>query len=370
MKFVAKLPDIAGAVSFANQYAATRDLIPVLATMLFVADERGVSVTATDLDKAAADHFEAHVSRPGSVCLPAALLANAMKGTDATEVQIDAGDKEASILVGGRTRIKVPVLPAGDFPELPMLTAESSSRLSVTSDLLRRASKQVAFAREQGAGARYFLEGVAWQSINGKLEFAAGSSALMSILAADVPRDGPDMLVPMIDLPAWAGDIEVSASVHFVRFKSGCQVVASKLIDGTSPPFRDIIPRADSEILTFDRKALALSLDRAGLVMEQRQHAVLLIGRDGKCTVLSETTKGEVADEVPYDGADFQFSVNRNALKPLLSAFESETINFRWTDHSTPAVVTGPDDGGLTTVIMPLRDHRISRYVGAAKEAA
>lgn len=370
MKFVAKLSDIAGAVSFVSKYAETRDQIPILATMRIFADDRGVSVTATNSVRAATGRFAAHVSGHGAACLPAALLANAMKGTDATEVQIDAGEKEATIQVGGRTRIKVPVLPPDDFPDLPMLVAETTSSLSVTSALLQRASRQVAFAREQGTGARFFLEGVAWQSVNGKLEFAAGCTSLMSILATEVPADVPDMLVPIVDLPDWEDDIEVSATAHFVRFRSGRQVVASKLIEGTAPPFRDIIPRMGSKTLVFDRKALAASIDRAGLVMEQRQHAVLLVGREGKCAVLSETARGEVTDEVPYDGDDFQFSVNRNALKPLLAAFESETVNIRWTDHATPAVVTGPDDASLTTLIMPLRDHRIGRYVELAKAAA
>lgn len=367
MKIIAEREKILSALEFVSKYADAKSRISILECVLFDAGERGVSVTGTDLDKGAIDSFEAHVDRTGAVCLNGTLLVKAIKSTDASEVQIDAGEKEAAIQIGGKLRLKLPILPDRDFPDLAFLTKETECNFTVDAGLLERHAKEVAFAESRETRARQSLLGTFWNIDHGTLDLCATDSKMLSVLSVPAPdKNIPSVIVPSLALPEWKDEISVSVSENFIRFSCGKQVVGSKLVEGTYPPYRRVIPDNPTKLL-FDRDELASAIARMNIVGTPN---ILFVGRDGKA-VLSAIREGrEITDEIAFDGDDFQICLAHPIIAPVVSSFHCETIEWRWADHTTSITIHNPHDDSRIAVAFPYSDARILQYITTAREAA
>lgn len=370
MKIIAEREKIVTALKFVSKYADAKSKILVLECVKFSADQNGVTVTATDLDKAATDLFGAHIDRPGSAVLNGALLAKAIDSTDASEVLIDVGEREAAIQIGNKLRLKLPVFPAGDFPDLAILTKGACSNFTIDASLLRRHASEVAFAESKETRARQYLCGTRWAIHRGLLDLCATDGVYFSLLSVPAPdKQMPPVTVPPISLPDWVGSVDVSVDKAFARFTCGHQVVATKLVEGNYPDYRRALPENSVKLL-FDRTELSSALARVALIDSHRSPTVLFVGRDGKLSLSAVSDGREINDEISFDGEDFQISFVLTRIAPTVSSFSCETIEWRWADHATPITIHDPRDDSRIACALPYRDARLSPFVAARTEAA
>jgi DNA polymerase-3 subunit beta len=372
VRFIVEREHILSALAFVTKYAAKdNNGIPVLANVRLVAAAGAVTVTATDIERAASDTFKAEVGEEGSACVPARLLLGAVKGANGADVFFDAGDRQATVKAG-KSQIKMPILPAGDFPPMPMLDTDAAHNFMLAAGTLARLKKEVSFAVEE-KGGRFFLTGTSWRVAGDNLEFCATNGKKFSLLSIPTPRDAvgtPDIIVPEFDMPAWDdGEVEVSIDTAFTRFTLGNQVVASKLIEGTFPDYRQFIPINRTSLL-FDRAELLAAINRMALVAEVREHSILLVGRDGVASISAQTAVGEAIDTIAYHGEDFQAAVMHSVASDVLSSFDCETIEWRWGDHTAGITMHIPESTERLAFVMPYRDRRLIDHIPAVAEAA
>lgn len=374
MKIIVEREVLLAALSFVAKYAETRATIPILTHAKFEADANRLSITATNLEMSARDSIAAHVTAPGAICLPHAPLLAIIKNTDASEIQIEADERQASIKVGARTSLKLPVMLADDFANvgLDLDPQKVEGSFVVDAGLLECWQREVAIASSKD-GVNFLLMGTAWSVHAGKLELWATNRAMLSMIAAPAPAGCRiDAIVPNVPLPEWGGEIAVSHTSGRISFSSGNQVVTSKLIDGTFPDFRGAIAilKEPSATPLFDRAEFVAAVARMAIVADAKEHSVLIVGRDGKATLSARTPKGEVSDGVAYDGDDFQVAIAHGVLAPLLRSFQSEMIEMLVIDHQSPIIIRDRRDETRTAFAQPYRDGRIAEYLPATKQAA
>lgn len=366
MKLLAEKSAIADALSFVCAYAAKDNRIPILASVLLCADGDGVAVSATNADRAARCRFAASVERQTSLCLPAALLLSAISSSTGAEVSIDADDKRA-VIKCGKQRFTFQVLPASDFPPLPMLDSAEGASFDLDGAMLTRIAKQVSFAAENAKG-RYYLAGTSWRAGSGKIEFCATDGKRLSMISAETNID-LDIIVPIFDLPAWDGPVTILATERSIRFQHGDRLVASKLVEGTYPNIHRILPQGGAPLL-FDRAELLASIRRVSLIADAKDHSVLLVGRAGVATLASATAEREAVDEVAYEGDDFQIAFLNAVVSSVLASFDCEMIQIQYADHASPIIVCDPRDESRLGFAMPYADRRVMEYVTTALQAA
>jgi len=371
MRIIAEREKIVAALDFVTGYADRRGNIPILECAKFTCGNDRVSVEATDLDKGARDTFDAHVDGEGCFCLDAALLLKAIKSTDATEIQIDAGDKEAQVRIGGKLKLKLSVLPAIDFPAMAFLNEETTCNFTLDANVFERHAKEIAFAisTEQ---ARPSICGTHWSLHEGNLDLCATTGANLSLLSIPAPlKEMSPVIVPTTPLPEWEGEVQISVNENFIRFSSGRQIVGTKLIEGSYPDYRRIL--VDNPVrVSFDREDLQKSLGRMKLVSSKASPTVLIVGREGRATLSVSVGGQEVTDEIAYEGEDFQTTIVQSVIAPVIASFGCETIELRWLDHKTPISVHDPRDDSRLALVSPYSDVRILPYItsASAREAA
>src|SRR5207253_7603453 len=79
-----------------------------------------LTVTATDLDSAIKIAIGGKIAQPGAICAPARMLLDIVKRLpEAAEVSLELDAVAGQILIrAGRSRFRVPTLPADQFPAL------------------------------------------------------------------------------------------------------------------------------------------------------------------------------------------------------------------------------------------------------------
>lgn len=359
------------ALSFVAGYAETRDNIPVLAHIKFAAAGNRIEVSATDLDSGASDSFPARVDAPigfESVCVPAAALLKAIKGSSASEIEFNLSAGTANVIFG-RTRVSLPFLPAADFPDVGTIT-NPACVLNMDGEELSRHIGRVAFA-QSSEETRYYLCGTAWTAFGDMLEICATDGHKMAVTSfkADVEKL-PQIIVPSrFKLPKWSGDVAVEIGAYMIAFRSGAQRVFTKLIDGTFPNYRRVIIHDGSRLL-FDRKELASACRSCAIVADAREHFVLFIGRNGVAEFIAQTKKGEVIDGVPYQGDDFQIALLQSSIAESLNSLDCEMVEIAWTDHMTPLVIRDPNDSQRLIQMVACTHPRIAQYLPQQDVAA
>lgn len=360
MRFTAERDNILSALSFVAKYAAAKETIPILTHILLRSDGDRVVVSATDLDRAAQDSFAADISSTGAFCLPSELLLKSIKSASGSEVEISSDAKQATTSCG-QAKFKFPVLLASDFPEVKMLSAEPVHSFELPGETLHRARSAVGFSVSTETRSRWYLCGTSWVVNGDALELCATDGSKLSLLSIAAPVQGmPAAIVPEFDIPSWEGSIKVSLTDHFIRYQSGSQTLTSKLIEGSFPEYRRVIPKHKNSI-RFDRAEMLAAVIRARLVADAREHSILFAGRDGNVTVSAVTTRGEVSGNVAYDGDDFRIAIASGVIAPILQSFGCEVVEMRLSDAGSPVSIHDPNDDSRITVAMPYYDARVAR---------
>lgn len=112
--------DLVAALALLSRVADKRSAMPILSHVCLTASGGSeLTLDATDLILSARTTLTAQVTRQGSVCLPAALLASQVAALPDGEVTLSADLKTyAAVLSAGKRRVNFAGLPGEDFPRM------------------------------------------------------------------------------------------------------------------------------------------------------------------------------------------------------------------------------------------------------------
>jgi DNA polymerase-3 subunit beta len=122
MRLTIERSSLLKALNHVQSVVERRNTIPILSNVLLSAQGDSLKLTATDLDIEISEAAHAEVERGGQTTAPANYLYDFVrKLPDGSAVKLDAstGDDPRLFLSAGKSRLHLPILPAGDFPSMP-----------------------------------------------------------------------------------------------------------------------------------------------------------------------------------------------------------------------------------------------------------
>lgn len=349
MHIVIHKEDLTRVLSAVSKVIEARNTIPILSCFMLTAaatgDAGGLSVMGTDLDILATAGAPATVNVPGSICVEAKLLTDiARKATGDVTMILDDGKL---VVKSGRSRFSLQTLSAEDFPNLGTHNYDAEFETD-----LAALFAPVAFAISTEE-TRFYLNGI-------YLEPTAATATdghRLGTMGADLPTFTP-VIVPrkLVGLVP-KGAVKVSVSQQKIRLETDALTLTSKLIDGTYPDYRRIMPKQNDKIVKVDRDALMKAADRVSTVSSERGRAVKLSIVPGSVRLaVSSADAGSAEDEVEadYSGEPLDIGFNAAYLKELLGVLPAGEVTIALADSGSPTLVTGGLEG-LTLVLMPMR---------------
>ena len=341
---------------------STRTTLPILSNTLVQAGNQGLSLTTTDLDMAVRCTVEAEVSKAGGTTLPARKLFMILKEVAAADIEVEVDDRNAASIRSGSSFYKIMGLPEEEFPKFP--SAEGGKTLKIEQSVLRDMLKKTAYAVSSDE-TRYVLNGVYMNFKGNKLTVVATDGRRLGLIERDVevPKGGETELI----LPTKAvgelqrllgdtGDAKLSITENQIIFNLNGTTLVSKLIEGTYPNFRQVIPAEAKERVQLERELLLAALHRASILASEKSQSVRLNFAKNNLTITATTPEVGEAKEtlaINYKGKELTIAFNPQYLMDPLRNLDADEVFMELTDELSPGVVKVTEP--FLYVLMPMR---------------
>lgn len=365
MKLTVDRADLLRALTHAVAIVDRMETIPVLANVLIEAAGDILRVTATDLDLQIALAVKANIEAGGSTTVSASILHGIVREmADGAQIELTLQDKRLQVR-SGRSDYKLQTVSADDFPVMKLGSAKSTFLLPAT-DLLR-SLRRVEFAQSFETVTRPYLCGVVVETVDGKVVFAATDGNALAFASLDAPAGAdvtnailPTKLVTTLGklLDGRDEEVRVFFEDRKVIFEFPDAVLTSKLIEGTYPDWRRVVPRDDGRILRIGADTLETAIRRATIVASERTRAVKFeLSKDKLVASCSSLEHGSAVEEAPcaWDSGEFQIGFNSRLLLDAIKASGAEDLQFGLIDAAAPTLITNPADDSAKWIVMPMR---------------
>jgi DNA polymerase-3 subunit beta len=315
-------------------------------------------VTGTDLEVTVRTELEVEVMEDGVTVIPARLASEAVRKLPPGAVVLQAADGEIEI-TGGGPQFKFREMPADDFPKLA--DVDLTGAVEVDGDAFVAALAQVSVAASHD-DARPILTGVFFENEGGALRMVATDSYRLAV--KDLPSMNADLagLVPVKALrelkrTIGAKSLKVAIGSREATFASERGTLTARLIEGTFPNYRQLIPDAYPNRVTLDKDSLLAAVDKASLVAEDHIPVRLMLQDGGlELSVTRQDVGGETEHvEADYSGDEMTIAFNSRYLNDGLSVLEGDDVILDLMDPLKPGVLRGSGSEEFLYLLMPVR---------------
>ncbi|HXA33847.1 MAG TPA: DNA polymerase III subunit beta [Acidimicrobiales bacterium] len=337
-----------------------------------------LAVVGTDLDLTVHVSTEAIGITDGVCVAPAKLLADIVRSLEPGAVTIESADDKVEI-AAARSRFSLRTFPVDDFPVLPeppepMTSLPAAGLVDALRQVVRAASND---------DARPLLTGVLVAAEGTGIRLVATDSyrlALRDLAGNDAKLDAAQILVPARALAelqrlsalgslakegAVVGDedgpvpqVGLSIGEHDVTFTVGTVQVSTRLLDGSYPDYRQLIPAEYPNRLHVGKDSLLDALRRVRLLVRDNTTPVRLSMRQGgvDLTVVSQEV-GDASETVDadFDGTDLTIAFNPSYLIDGVEAVAGDEVLLETVDATKPATVRAAEQTDFRYLLMPVR---------------
>ena len=341
--------------------------LPVLSNLLVETTERGIRLSATDLDIAVSTEVSADVETPGSITIPAKKLSEIARELPPSPVKVSASGEQRVTIECGRSRFKLLGLPRDEFPSFPTVRFNESWR--VKSGELQKLISHVAFAVSTEE-SRPILNGVLWELREDRMRMVPTNGHRLSKMELPVESSSAppgDLIVPPKALeqikrlfPA-EEELEIARGENHLGFRSPFTSVFTRLVEGPYPNYEQVIPKDNDRFCLCDKAALTSALKRMSVIASDQTHRIKMSFNTGMLK-FSVTTPdlGEASDELPvnYNGDQLDIGFNATYLLEILRYMPTEQVRltFKAPERAATIEPEGWDDPAkYLCLVMPLR---------------
>jgi DNA polymerase-3 subunit beta len=372
MKFVVERDSLVDAVNWVSKSISNRPITTALLGIVIDTNEE-ITLSGSDLETSAKAKFKAEVSQKGKVLVPGRLLAEISRSLPAKPISFVLEGTRV-LVSAGSAKFTLPTLPLSEYPTLPELPAASGS---LNSDLFATAVNQVAIAAGKddslptltgvfveinknqitlAATDRYRLavRELTWSAQDANIETT-------SLLRARTLADAAKSLIGSSQVTIALAP--TTTNEKLVGFISEGKTMTSRVLDGSFPPFRHLLPSESTADAIIEVAPFLDSVRRVALVTDKTVPLRLNFSNN---TLQLEAGTGDEAQaseklDINYKGEDINIAFNPTYLTDGLTAINTAFVHISFTGANKPAVLTGQTEAGSAPIInykyllMPMR---------------
>jgi DNA polymerase-3 subunit beta len=355
-----------GQLQTAGRVASTRSAIQALSGVQVVAESAGCELRATDMDVGLRIPLEAEVAREGVVVLPARLLLDVVRALPAPTVSLELRSSHGDIeIVSGGATFHIRTLRAEDFPPFPEPDPDALVTLPAQAFVATALKVAGSASRDE---TRPVLTGILVSASDRELRMVATDSSRLSV--KETVLEQPLGQAFEVNVPARAlqelarvaghvadSDHQVSVRANQVLFVLGGVVLSSRLIDGTFPNYRQLLPESFEHELRVAGGELTDVVRRISL-LAQKNAPLRLSFAPGELTVSAQTPDvGEARESLPvnFQGEPLEIGFNPEFLRAGLEAIDEGDVLVKLISPLRPGLIEAADESRFQYLIMPIR---------------
>ena len=372
--------DLISALQIVSKGLSTKPQTPILSGIYMTAKEGQLELQTTNYELGFILTIPAEIHSTGTAVLPGKYLTEFARKLPAEEVSIDTDSADGlAVIQSGTARFTLRTMEISDFPVLHRM--DGTLHFTIKDRTLARLVKKSAFAclREEQRDRRPIFTGCQLEVEGKDVTFAATNVHRLAVKSEQLEEDAGQIrvIIPAkfleevtrtvsSEVPA---DIHVTCSYNQVSMSSGSIYMTARLIEGTFPDYRRVIPREENirTKVTLDAASFASAVDRASLIARTDQYNIVKLSfAQGLMRISSNSPEiGEAEETIPAEvtGDDVTIAFNASYLMDALKSLDSDTciLSLQGSNEQgvnlSPMTIREEADPNYIYVVTPVRTH-------------
>ncbi len=352
MKIVCDRTALVDALTLASSVVMSRTTVPVLVCVKLTATDGTLRVEATDQDiRLALTLPSVQVHTDGEALIPADKFAQIVRSCDDSTLSIEL-EKHVACVKGEDAKFRIFGYDPKEYPG-DREGAELPTEFEVSAGVLRRMIARTVFSTAAD-NTRYAFNGVLLERKGRKLRMVATDGRRLALVRGECsgPADGDatciiptkalNVLNRLLDDPEAA--VRVARDRTRISFTVGeSATLVSALIEGSFPPFDDVLPKDHDRRGTFDTSELAAAVKRAALLTNEESRGVrMAFGPTGVVISSRAAEMGDAEIHLPalsWEGETVEIGFNPGFITDVLRIADTTEVTFELKAPNRPGVI-------------------------------
>src|SRR6476661_548721 len=319
---------------------SNRTTLPILSNVLLRAEGDKLELTATDLDVTIACSVEAKVKKPGASTVPVKKLFGIVRELGNSEIDIEVDDKNTCSVRSGASFYKINGLSADEFPPSPKF--KEDKKIVLPQEKIKGMMKKTSFAISTDE-SRYVLNGIFISLKEHKMTMVATDGRRLALVDEEVDvseKSQGEFIAPakavneLNRLLQEKGDVEITYTDNQAAFelkdeKGFSILIITKLIEGSYPNYRQVIPAEAKERVSLSREEFLHALRRAEIMTSDKSNSVKLAFTKNNLAITANSPEvGEARESlaINYKGKEMSIAFNPKYLIDALNALPNDEV--------------------------------------------
>ena len=370
MKFKIDCVDFFKTLTHLQGIVDKKNSLPILSNILIEASDNELTLSSTDMDISIIEKIDCNVLEDGATTINSQILYDIVrKIDDSSEIEIISNNGKLLTLRANGSRFSLACLPKEDFPIIDQNNL--GVNIKINSKIMFKLIDKTKFAISNEE-TRYFLNGL-YFNIN-KEE----NKSILTLVGTDGHRlakfshyieDNIDQVSGVIIpkktiyelsklLSEKDQNVLISISSNKIVFTIGNIIFISKLIDGSFPDYKRVIPNDNSNILKVNREILLSAVDRVSTIANEKSPVIkfkLLQNVLNLNTINNESSTASEDLKINYNGDNIEIGFNSKYIMDIVNNLEDNEISINLKDNTSPIIAIENSNSNLVYVLMPMR---------------
>ncbi len=362
MKIECTRESLVDVLSKAEKIAGKNLTMPILSCILLDASTDRLLIRATNLELALQVTIPVKIANKGIVAVPAHTFSSYINTLDKDKiVTLELIEQNLKISSASNTTL-IKTFNHEDFPTIPEI--ENPTSFTIKPSLFSDGLKSVSYSSAQ-TSMKPELSSVYIYTEDGNLVFVATDSFRLAEKKIKAKfSDEWNTLIPVKNTPdiirildTMAEDVEVMVTKHQIVFRGKNLYLTSRVIEGSFPDYRQIIPKDSKTEVTILRQDL-LKAFRVATIFSDKFNKLNMKAIPSQSRMEIKTSNQDVGEtltniEGTVTGEEVDVNFNYRYISDCMQSIETTSIVFQFNGLGK-LVIKGVGDAMFMYLVMPM----------------
>lgn len=371
MKVTINKNDIVDVLSKVQGLTGRRSNLAITETILIQTTEKGIQITATDLETGYEGQFPAVVESNGTIAVSARKFYEIVREFPSTDILVQEENNRLINIGNEKVQFNLKGMDPKDFPDTPPMEVEQF--FNVDSASFKLMIEKSVIISGIGEDKKPHINGLFFERMGNQ------SPPLLRMVSTDGSRLSKYDLAggEECDFPSGEGVLIPKKGLHEIskflgadeKIKLGIQknyfVVQGineafyvRLLEGQFPQYEGIVSRTDGYPITMDKELFLKMLKRMSILCTDNYRAVMFRFSDGQLVINATNPDiGESKEDMPieYSGETIESAFNPKFFIDAVNGVDDKQMIVDIVSDDKPCLINGIEDKSYLSAIMPMR---------------
>ena len=368
MKFTSTKENLLSGITTVQKAISNKGAVPVLTGIYLKAIENRLVFAATDLEIGITCSEPVQVIEEGDVVIPAHFFAEMVRRLPNTNLIFTYDPTNVAMKIKyDQAETEIKCWPGKEFPGVMVL--EDGYMINVNPAVFKSMVKQTGFCANL-SDPRPIFTGALLEAIDNNLTMVGTDSHRLSVKTCkmdNITGENFKIIVPVKSLNEISRIIKddaddiltIRCNDKQISFECKGIRMVSRLIDGSFPNYRQVIPEEYDLLVKAKKKQLLESIERASLFVPEHDGSSVLRFNisENNLNIVSKSEYGMVNENINIytDGKDLSILFNAKYLIDAFKNMDFDDLDIHMGGPLSPAVFRPLNDDSFLYLLLPLR---------------